>query len=170
MKRLLPFGWFVPAFCLWLALLSAAHGATNPVPSAAKTNASVAHSGTNSATAGTNAAPVELPIPLAVFDVASKPTHDPFFPLSLRKPVADTTNAAPAFSASAFTLKGLSGSTGRRLALINNRTIASGENAEITTPSGKIKIRCLEVKESSVVIRAESQSEPVEIFLRKNAQ
>ena len=171
MKRLLSFCCFVPALWLLLGLLPAARAATtNLVPATSKTNMAGAHSSTNSATSGTNAAPVELPIPSAMFDVTNKPTHDPFFPLSLRQPVPDATNAAPAFSAAAFTLKGLSGAAGSRLALINNRTIAPGENAEITTPSGKIKVYCVEIKESSVVIRAESQADPVEIFLRKNAQ
>ena len=149
-----------------VALLARAPGAWG-----AATNIAVAaNATTNNAAAATNAGPVELPIPLAVFDLNVKQTKDPFFPLSTRQPIIATNNAAPAFSAGEFTLKGLSGSAGNRLALINNRTLADGENAEVTTPSGKIKIRCVEIRESSVLIRVGAQRETIEIFLRKAAQ
>ena len=146
------------------ALLPDARGAgtnvvTNASPASAKTNAPA-----------TNSAPAELPVPPAVFDLAMTPTKDPFFPLSTRHPSPLVTNEVPTFSASNFKLGGLSGSSKVRLALINNRTLAEGEKAEITTPSGKIKIRCVEIKENSVVIRAESMPDTIEVFLRKAAQ
>jgi len=144
---------------------SSSASATNPVPAA--TNS--AGAGTNSA-AGTNFCAVELPIPAALFELASKPTKDPFFPLSLRQPIPVVTNSAPAFSASAFALKGLSGSTGHRLALINNRTLAAGEDNEVTAASGKVKIHCVEIRENSVIIQVDGQGEPFEVFLRKSAQ
>jgi hypothetical protein len=118
----------------------------------------------------TNAAPVELPLPLGTFDLKAAPTKDPFFPLSTRQPVPQATNAAPAFTSGAFMLKGLSGHAGERLALINNRTVAAGESAEITTAFGHVKIHCIRIKENSVVIRAESQPDEIEVFLRKAAQ
>ncbi len=159
--RLFSFGLRLATALLCFALVPGARGAnTNSIPGA---------KATNSVAAATNLAPAELPVPRSVFDLAAKPTKDPFFPLSLRQPVPTATNAL-AFSASSFVLKGLSGSVGNRLALINNRTLAPGENAEITTPAGKIKIHCVEIRESSVIIRAASQSEPIEIFLRKAAQ
>jgi|SRR5579872_892764 len=122
------------------------------------------------ASEGTNSTPAKLVISQSIFDLATKPVKDPFFPLSTRTPfpvVVVTNNAAPAISAASFTLRGLSGQQNERLALINNRTIAVGEDAEVATPSGKIKIRCLEIKESSVVIRAENQPETIEVHLRK---
>jgi hypothetical protein len=153
----------------FLALMTNARAATTNSPAInVKTNSLA--SATNSTGSATNLAPAELPVPLAMFDLTAKPTKDPFFPLSLRQPVTTPTNASPAFSASAFNLKGLSGATGRRLALINNRTVAAGEDAEVTTASGKIKIQCVEIKEASVIIRAETQADLLEIFLRKSAQ
>jgi hypothetical protein len=147
-----------------------------PVASAAVTNGAVTAAATNSAVASTNnaagatnAAAAELPVPLSVFNLTLHPTKDPFFPLSTRQPVASTNNAL-AFSATEFILKGLSGSAHSRLALINNRTVADGEDAEITTVSGKVKIHCQEIKDNSVVIRAGPQREVMEIFLRKSAQ
>jgi hypothetical protein len=150
----------IAAATLLIGVVGAHAAVTNSPAGAAKTKSA----------AVTNAAPEELPIPISVFNLAGKPTKDPFFPLSLRQPITQSTNASPVFSAAMFTLKGLSGSAHSRLALINNRTVAAGENAEITTPSGRIKIHCLEVKEGSAIIRAETQSDPVEIFLRKSAQ
>lgn len=150
----------VAAAALWFASCAKA-GATN--------NATTNSVGTNSVS-GTNEGPAELAVPVAVFDLYAKPTKDPFFPLSMRQAVAATNNPSAVFSVSEFTLKGLSGSTGNRLALVNNRTLAEGESAEVTTASGKVKIHCVEIKENSVLIRVASQREPVEIFLRKAVQ
>lgn len=119
---------------------------------------------------GTNSPSKEVPVPVSVFELTEK-SHDPFFPTSVRRAVADlTTNAPPMFQASSFTLKALSGSAGHRLALINNRTLATGEKTEITTATGKLVIYCEEIKENSVVIRTLAQPDPIEIFLRKTAQ
>jgi hypothetical protein len=155
-SRLISFVRLTAAVALFLTLLADARG-TNTKPAA------------NSKSAGTNEAPAELAVPLSVFDPAVKPTKDPFFPLSVRQPFPTATNVV-AFSASSFALKGLSGSAGHRLALINNRTLADGETTEITTANGKVKIHCVRIKEESVIVRASTQSEPIEIFLRKAAQ
>ncbi len=156
--RLISLGWTAAAVVLFLALAAGARGAnTNTNTVAGK------------ADAATNAGPVELPVPKSVFELTVVPTKDPFFPLSLRQPLPTATNSL-AYSASSFLLKGLSGSAGRRLALINNRTLADGETTEITTAAGKIKIHCVQIKESSVIIRADNQSETIEVFLRKSAQ
>jgi hypothetical protein len=171
MKLLRLLSRFLPA-CTLVVFLSLVGGAqaTSSTNGLALGKTNSAASATNSVTTATNLGPVEVPIPAAVFDLAAKPTKDPFFPLSLRQPIQQATNATPAFSAAVFNLKGLSGSPGHRLALINNRTVAAGEDAEITTASGKVKIQCVEIKESSVIIRAESQTDPLEVFLRKSAQ
>lgn len=125
------------------------------------------------APAATNAAPVELPVPVATFDLTNKVVKDPFFPSTLRTPVpvlVAATNSV-AVSAACFVLKALSGTSDQRLALINNRTLAVGESAEVTTAQcGKVKIVCLQIKESSVVIRIGSQADPVEVALPKSAR
>lgn len=121
------------------------------------------------AKAETNSSPAEIAIPLAVFDYAGKGVKDPFFPLSTRSPHLPTQVAiTPAFRASLFKLKGLSGTADSPLALINNRTVAPGESAVVTTESGKYKIHCLEIKRISVIIRVEGQFEPIEVFLPKS--
>jgi hypothetical protein len=170
LMRIFPCGWMVMAALALAGFLPGAFAAnTND---AADTNTVHALSQTNGVAAGTNSGPVDLEVPVSTFDVTIQPTKDPFFPLSLRQPVpaAAATNAAPAFSATAFVLKALAGQTGSRLAMINNRTLAVGESTSLTLPSGKVNIRVLQIKESSVVIRVDSQPDPIEIFLRKAAQ
>ena len=113
---------------------------------------------------GTNVVAAEAPVPLAVFDLTNGAPKDPFFPLSTRLSNLLATNAAPvAFTLSSFHLKGLSGTSSQRLALINNRTVAAGEEAEVTTDAGKVKIHCVQVKEASVIIRVENQLETLEL-------
>ena len=109
-----------------------------------------------------------MTIPQSVFDFDGKGVKDPFFPLSTRSPhLAPQAPTELPFNPSYFKLKGLSGGT---LALINNRTLAAGETATVTTPSGKYKIHLLEIKKISAVIRVEGQFEPIEVFLPKNDQ
>jgi hypothetical protein len=118
----------------------------------------------NAAAAG-SAVPAEPVYPKAVFDLTVKGIKDPFFPHSVRQAIV-TPTTAPAISPSAFVLKGFSGPLDQRLAIINNRTLAAGEDAEVTTASGKIKIHCLAIKENSVLIRVEKQPDPIELRLR----
>jgi hypothetical protein len=140
----------------------------------AATNAPASASATNKVAGATNNvstnASEEVAIPLSVFDVTLKPTKDPFFPLSTRQPVPAATNTAPAFSIAEFSLKGLSGAAHSRLAMINNHTFGEGESGELVTASGKIKIKCIEIRENSAVISVGPRREVMEIFLRKILQ
>lgn len=119
-----------------------------------------------SATAGSVAiVPPEPEIPQSVFVVTNRALKDPFFPNSTRVKVV-TTNAAPTISASLFVLNGLSGPTDARLAMINGRTVAAGEDAVVNTSLGKMTIHCVEIKESSALIRIPGQAEPIELRFR----
>ncbi len=89
----------------------------------------------------------------SVFDEKLPDGKDPFFPLSTRRSVTlkpHEESESPGIVA--LTLKGFSGGAGNRLAIINDHTFAVGEEREVTTVSGRIKIRCLEIEESSVVV------------------
>ena len=120
------------------------------------------------APAPTNAAPVVV---LAVFDSTGPQAKDPFYPHSTRHSLSQATTNAVAVSVSSFLLKGLSGSEGNRLALINNRTVSEGESTEVTTAAGnKVKIRCLKInKDDSVLIRVENQADPIELRFENRA-
>ncbi len=54
-------------------------------------------------------------------------------------------------------LKGVSGPPDHRLAIINNRTFAVGDAQDLVTPQGRIHIRCVEIKDGSVVIESAGQ-------------
>ena len=110
--------------------------------------------------------PPEPEIPQSAFTVAGGKVKDPFFPNSTRIK-AVSSNATPLVSSSTFELKALTGPSEARLAIINNRTVAAGEDAEVTTPSGKLKIHCVEIRESSVIIRSPLSPDPIELRFRK---
>lgn len=62
-------------------------------------------------------------------------------------------------------LRHLSGAGNRRLAMINNQTLASGEEARVRVGQSNVMVRCLEIRDRSVVLRLNGESKPVELFL-----
>ena len=63
-------------------------------------------------------------------------------------------------------LKGISGAAGRRLAMINNQTFAKGDELEVKAGQKKVHVKCLEIKEKSVVLLIEGISQPQEIGMK----
>ena len=107
----------------------------------------------------TNAAPVAPDIPKSVFVIPAMPQQgrDPFYPTSMRLFASavyaqtNTTVAAP--PQVELQLKALSGTPGHRLAIINNHTFEDGEEGEVMTASGRARVRCLQIKEESVLVQ-----------------
>ena len=64
-------------------------------------------------------------------------------------------------------LQGMSGLEGQRLALINGATVAVGEIADIKC-DGIVKVRCVEIRDRSVVLELVASGETREIRLRDN--
>ena len=62
-------------------------------------------------------------------------------------------------------LKGISISKTLRLAVINDVTLATGEVVDMKTPGGPIKVRCVQIKDKSVVLTIEGESQSKELFL-----
>ena len=99
---------------------------------------------------------------------------DPFFPNSTRRlegiEQAPPTNSAPQPSDlfAKLALKGISGTPGQMLALINSSTVGVGKSAEIRCGRNVIRIRCLEIRDRSVLIELEATSEKKELRLRNN--
>ena len=93
-------------------------------------------------------------MPQSVFVMPSSPKdgRDPFFPDSLRP--YQTAAAAHPKAANMASLKvlGFSGDVPNRFVIINNHTFAAGDEGDVTTPTGRIHLRCIEVKTNSVVI------------------
>ena len=110
----------------------------------------------------TNAAPATIAIPLSVFVIptSSAEGRDPFFPNSthfIAPVLAPKTTNAPVVIQVELSLKGISGPADHRLAIINNKTFQAGEEGEVTASGGKVRIRCLEIKEDAVEVQVGSE-------------
>jgi hypothetical protein len=106
--------------------------------------------------AATNAAPAQPEIPQSVFIIPTTPQEgkDPFYPRSMRLFTSVTVTATnqPTVIAVELQLKALSGPPDHRLAIINNHTFDAGEEGEVATNAGRVRIICLEIKDDSVVV------------------
>jgi len=99
---------------------------------------------------------------------------DPFFPKSIRRVPVIVTPLVKAIPESelfgqmlgSVVLKGISGRPGKRLALLNNRTEGQGEEAEIKFNTRSYKVRCLEIRDKSVILGVDGSKETKEIHLR----
>jgi hypothetical protein len=54
-------------------------------------------------------------------------------------------------------LKGISGAASHRLAIINNRTFATGEEGEVSSNMGVVRITCQEIKDDFVRVLVNGQ-------------
>jgi hypothetical protein len=91
-----------------------------------------------------------------VMPTSPKEGHDPFFPESLR-PYTLPTNHSHSMELSALVFKGVSGPPEHRLAIINNHTFATGDEQDVITSSGRIHVRCVEVRAESAIIEADGR-------------
>lgn len=144
--------------CLASACKPSAPPAAAPKPAPAKA-APVA--------AGTNLTTVAY---VSVFDDLMPPKgRDPFFPNSHRRdvvPVIPRTDT-PQSIAGELVLKGVIGSPGHRTALINNAILEVGEQDTVRVPSGRVKVKCLEIGEDYAVVQAEGEAQPKRLVLNK---
>jgi hypothetical protein len=121
--------------------------------------------------------PADIVIPKSVFVDDVNHGKDPFFPNSTRRfdqmPRPAVTNlVAPVNQLlEQVVLKGISGTKEQRLALIssvlNSATVAVGELAELKVGQQTLKLRCLEIRERSVVVEIDGGSQIKEIKLRE---
>jgi hypothetical protein len=66
-----------------------------------------------------------------------------------------------------LTLKGISGVKGRALALINDQTLAVGESGKVRVGTTNVLVRCIEIRNDSVLIQIGESKEQRELSLRK---
>ena len=78
--------------------------------------------------------------------------RDPFFPKSDRRGSVQDIVVEPVANFNNIVLKGISGSAEKRLAILNNKTFAAGEDGELRIGGHPTKIKIVEVREKSVVI------------------
>jgi hypothetical protein len=101
-----------------------------------------------------------MPVPRSVFNQPASPKEgrDPFFPSSTRPYQSAVVPGVHAVGdVGDLVMQGLSGAPGHRLAIINNVTFGVGDDAEVLTSQGRIRIHCLEINGNSVVIDANGQ-------------
>jgi hypothetical protein len=103
-------------------------------------------------------------------DLVSPKGRDPFYPNSHRRdpvpimPVVLTEKPPPS---SELILKGVVGASNHRLAVINNAILESGETASVRVPSGRVRVKCLEIGGDFAVILVEGEIEPKRLQLTK---
>lgn len=99
-------------------------------------------------------------------------TKDPFFPRStdgavVPPPTQTTISTSPTANLDFLALKGISiDRNGRKLAILNGYTVGPGEEVSVKREGKPVNIRCVEIKERSVVVSSEGVSK--EIPLRIN--
>jgi thioredoxin-related protein len=64
-------------------------------------------------------------------------------------------------------LKTISGTPKRRYALVNDQTFAAGDTLPVKLLDGKVNVRCVEVREKSVLVAVHGENAPREITLRQ---
>ena len=143
------------AALIWCGVVQAADLVASPATNAAVVSAK---------------APVVVPKSVFVDDVQSG--RDPFFPNSARRldsaiTTASTNVVAPVSLLGQLALKGISGTKGQLLAIINNATVAVGEVAEVKVGARTVKVRCREIRDHSVLIELEGGGETKELKLRE---
>ena len=86
--------------------------------------------------------------------------RDVFFPRTSRfvsvAPVSTNPDVMPT-PVTALTLKGISGPKNHRLAIINNKTLEVGEEAEIKVMGQSFRVKCVEVRDDGVTVSVNGQ-------------
>lgn len=109
----------------------------------------------------------------SVFNDKLKDARDPFFPnWTPHDAKAAGTNGQAAVVAkpppeSLLELNSIVGSANLRLASINGRTFLVGEEKTISTSSGDVRVRCLQVNAQSVTVAVNGRSEHKILSLSK---
>lgn len=148
LSRLVPLvGGVVSSLVITSTLLAAAAPATNTLP--------------GSATAAKS-----------TFDDNPRQGKDPFFPNSKRRlgpgPVVTvSTNTSTPTVVTDYTrllfLKGIYG----KYVMINNVDFAMDEEKNIKFPNGSVKVKCVEIREKSVLVEVNGKQPPVELKIRE---
>ena len=116
----------------------------------------------------TKSPPREFAPPKSVFIDDPQSGKDPFFPGSTRRvtKIEGRANSITDPHNLPLTVKLIVIGQSKKLAQINNRNFEPGEQAEVLAGGQKIKLRCLEIRQQSVLVSVEGVSESREILLR----
>ena len=117
--------------------------------------------------AATNAVPAVTNAPAtintndfkSVFDSKGR---DPFFPNSSRQSI-EPSESGEGQPTIVLVVKGFSGFGRHRMAIINDHTFAVGDEGEVLTAGGRIRIRCVEIHDDVAVVTIGNASEKIEL-------
>ena len=84
---------------------------------------------------------------------------DLFFPRTLRFGHIATNTVEQPGPVGFLRLNGISGSRNRRLAIINYRTFATGEEADLKINGLAVRVRCLEIRDDGVTVSVSGQTQ-----------
>jgi hypothetical protein len=95
----------------------------------------------------------------SIFNQPASPRdgRDPFFPNSDRPYRSQVVPGSSAPDVSALVIQGILGSPPHQLVIINKVTFGVGDEYEVRTPQGRIRITCLEIHDNSAVIESDGQ-------------
>jgi len=116
---------------------------------------------------------VLLPTPQSIFVIPKKPTEgkDPFFPSATRVYASDTPVkvTTPVVTVGDLSLKGISGTAVEPLAIINNTTFTTGEENDVVTSAGRMRIRCVAINmgNGTVLVQAGGERRELRLQARK---
>jgi hypothetical protein len=106
--------------------------------------------------------------PKSVFNSQPGFGKDPFFPTSTRlrvRPPVQVTDPASVHAGvlDSFVLKGLAVLNQRKLAIINNYTVETGEEFTVKVSGKVFKVKCVEIKTNSVIINVNGSSKELQL-------
>jgi hypothetical protein len=78
------------------------------------------------------------------------------------RPVATNSSSVPR---GGLQLQGILARKGRRVAQINDQTLTAGQSAKVRVASGEVGIRCMEIRDASVIVKVDGRKEPLELKL-----
>jgi hypothetical protein len=107
-------------------------------------------------------------VPLSVFNQPTSPREgrDPFFPGSMRLFASMVIPKANSNDLSSLVIRGKSGSSDHPLVIINDVTFAVGDERDVITPQGRIRIHCLQIVGDLAVIEANGQHHDLRFELK----
>jgi hypothetical protein len=112
--------------------------------------------------------PVEVPKSVFVIPKNKDEGRDPFNPNSgyIYESAAPVKLGTKVVGGRDLVLKVISGTASRRMCTINNSTLVKDEESEVTTPSGKVMVKVIEINDDSVIITVNGEQR--ELKFRRN--
>jgi hypothetical protein len=104
--------------------------------------------------------PAAKPVPsrsVFVMPANTRDGRDPFYPESSRPYEAAAASTRILVEVNTLALKGVLGTPGHYVAIINNHAFAVGDEGEVRTQGGSAHIRCLEIRANVAIVEINGQ-------------